>query len=47
MYQALRSLNVDSQLIIYPGEQHAITKPTYMRDQVQRYVDWFGKYLNE
>jgi len=45
MYQALRSLGVDTQLIIYPGQYHAITKPTYMRDRVQRYVDWFGKYL--
>lgn len=45
MYQALRSVNVDAQLIIYPEQYHGITKPTYMRDRVQRYLDWFGKYL--
>jgi dipeptidyl aminopeptidase/acylaminoacyl peptidase len=47
MYQALRSLNVDTQLIIYPDQFHTLSKPSYMRDRLQRYVDWFGKYLNE
>lgn len=45
MYQALRSLGVDTQLIIYPGEYHGLSKPSYLRDRMQRYVDWYGKYL--
>lgn len=45
MYQSLRSLNVPAQLIIYPGMFHDINKPSYMRDRLQRYVDWFDKYL--
>lgn len=45
MYQALRSLGVDTQLVIYPGQYHGLTKPSYLRDRMQRYLDWHGKYL--
>jgi dipeptidyl aminopeptidase/acylaminoacyl peptidase len=45
MYQALRSLGVDTQLIIYPDQFHGLRKPSYLRDRMQRYVDWYGKYL--
>jgi dipeptidyl aminopeptidase/acylaminoacyl peptidase len=47
MYQALRSLNVDTQLIIYPGQYHGLDKPSYLRDRMQRYLQWFGRYLSE
>ncbi len=46
MYQALRSLNIDTQLIIYPEAFHSLSKPSYLRDRMQRYLDWYGKYLN-
>lgn len=46
MYQALRSLGVPTQLIIYPGQHHGIRKPSYLKDRMQRYLDWHGKYLN-
>jgi dipeptidyl aminopeptidase/acylaminoacyl peptidase len=46
MYQALRSLGVPTQLIIYPGEHHGLRKPTYLKDRMQRYLDWHGRYLN-
>ncbi len=45
MYQALKSLNVDTQLVIYPGQFHGLTTPSYLRDRLQRYVAWFDKYL--
>ena len=45
MYQALRSLGRETQLIIYPGEYHDIKKPSYRRDRMQRYLDWYGRYL--
>ncbi|MFY9608850.1 MAG: S9 family peptidase [Blastocatellia bacterium] len=45
MYQALRSLSRDTQLVIYPGEFHEITKPTYQRDRLERYLAWYDKYL--
>ena len=45
MYQALKSLGVDTQLVIYPGQFHGITTPTYKIDRYQRYLDWYDKYL--
>lgn len=45
MYQALRSLNVPTQLIIYPSQFHGLTVPSYWKDRYVRYIDWFGKYL--
>ena len=45
MYQALRSLRLDTQLVIYPGQFHGLTVPSYQRDRLQRYLAWWGKYL--
>jgi dipeptidyl aminopeptidase/acylaminoacyl peptidase len=46
MYQALRSLGIDTQLIIYPNEFHGITRPSYVRDRYERYLAWYEKYIN-
>ncbi|MBI2404546.1 MAG: S9 family peptidase [Gemmatimonadetes bacterium] len=45
MYQALRSQHIDTQLIIYPGQFHGITTPSYQRDRLERYLAWYAKYL--
>jgi dipeptidyl aminopeptidase/acylaminoacyl peptidase len=45
MYQALRSLGVETQLIIYPDQFHGLTRPSYIRDRYERYLAWYDKYL--
>ena len=45
MYQALRSLGVPTRLVIYPGEPHEIKRPSFVRDRMNRYLEWFGEYL--
>jgi dipeptidyl aminopeptidase/acylaminoacyl peptidase len=45
MYQALKSNGIDTQLVIYPGQFHGLTIPSYERDRLQRYLNWFNKYL--
>ncbi len=45
MYQALRSLGVDSELVIYPDQFHGITMPSYKKDRLERYLAWYDKYL--
>jgi dipeptidyl aminopeptidase/acylaminoacyl peptidase len=45
MYQALRSLGIDTQLVIYPNEFHGITRPSYVRDRYERYLAWYDKYV--
>jgi len=47
MYQALRSLGIDTQLIIYPNENHGIQRPSYQRDRMERYLAWYDKYLKK
>lgn len=45
MYQALKSLGVETQLVIYPAQYHGLTKPSYQRDRAERYVAWFDRFL--
>jgi dipeptidyl aminopeptidase/acylaminoacyl peptidase len=45
MYQALKSLGRETELVIYPGEYHEIRKPSYERDRLQRYLMWYRRYL--
>ena len=45
MYQALKSLGRETQLVIYPGEHHGFKKPSYQRDRLERYLDWYGRHL--
>ncbi len=47
MYQALKSLGVDTQLIIYPNENHGIQRPSYQRDRMERYLAWYEKYIKK
>ncbi len=47
MYQALRSLGVETQLIIYPNENHGIQRPSYVRDRYERYLAWYDKYVRK
>jgi dipeptidyl aminopeptidase/acylaminoacyl peptidase len=46
MYQALRSLNVDTRLVIYPNEFHGIARPSYVRDRYERYLAWYESHIN-
>jgi dipeptidyl aminopeptidase/acylaminoacyl peptidase len=41
----LRSLGVETQLVIYPGQFHGLSLPGYQRDRLERYLAWFDKYL--
>jgi dipeptidyl aminopeptidase/acylaminoacyl peptidase len=45
MYEALKSLEVPTRLVIYPGEYHGLTVPSYLKDRMQRLLDWYGLYL--
>lgn len=47
MYQALKSLNIETQLIIYPDQYHGIEIPSYLHDRFERRKNWFDKYLTK
>jgi dipeptidyl aminopeptidase/acylaminoacyl peptidase len=43
---ALRSLGVPTELVIYPGQNHGLTIPSYIKDRMERHIKWYNKYLN-
>jgi dipeptidyl aminopeptidase/acylaminoacyl peptidase len=38
---------VPTELVLYPGENHAMVVPSYLRDRVQRSLAWYDRYLKE
>lgn len=46
MYQALRVLGVPTQLVVYPGQYHGISTPSYQADRFRRYAGWFKTHLD-
>jgi hypothetical protein len=47
MYEALRSIGVETQLIIYPEQFHGLSVPSYLRDRLKRQIDWYARHLAE
>jgi dipeptidyl aminopeptidase/acylaminoacyl peptidase len=45
MYQAMRRLGRTTQLVVYPGQAHGISKPTYQKDRWRRYLEWYDRFL--
>jgi len=45
MYQALKALGRDTQLVVYPGEYHEFTVPSHIEDRLKRYLAWYGHYV--
>jgi dipeptidyl aminopeptidase/acylaminoacyl peptidase len=45
MYEALRRLGRETELVVYPGESHSLKKPSYRKDRYERYLAWYGKHL--
>ena len=45
MYQALRDVGTPAELIVYPGQFHGFTRPSFVRDRYQRWFGWYDKYL--
>jgi len=44
-YHAMKTLGVATQMVVYPGEGHMISRPDHRRDMVERTVGWFDRYL--
>src|SRR5579859_73688 len=45
LYQALKSLHVPTELIVYPGQFHGFTRPSFIRDRYERWLAWYDLYL--
>lgn len=45
LYIALKRRGIPTQLVIYPGEGHGLSIPSYERDLYERYLAWLSKYV--
>ena len=45
MYESLRRLGVETELVVYPDEYHDITRPSFQKDVYDRYISWFDTHL--
>ena len=46
MYQAMKRLGRETQLVVYPDEHHGLRRPSFIKDRYERYLNWFNKYVN-
>ena len=42
-----RGAGVPTQLVVYPGEYHVFSRPSFLVDRWQRFLDWMDQYLKE
>jgi len=45
LYQALRRLGRSTELVIYPGQGHGLTRPSFLADRFERSLAWYDQYL--
>ena len=45
MYQSLKRLGVPTLLVVYPGEYHEFSRPSFIQDRYERYLDWYNHYV--
>jgi dipeptidyl aminopeptidase/acylaminoacyl peptidase len=45
MYEALHTLGVATELVIYPGEHHVLSRPSFVKDLAQRMLAWTDRFL--
>ena len=44
MYQALKSRNIPTELVIYPGEFHGLKRPSFLVDRMKRWLAWYDEH---
>jgi len=44
MYEALKSLERPTELVVYPNQFHGFTRPSFIRDRYERWLAWWDKY---
>ncbi len=45
MYQALKVLGRETELVVYPGEYHEFKAPSHIKDRLERDLAWFAHYV--
>jgi dipeptidyl aminopeptidase/acylaminoacyl peptidase len=47
MYEALKSLGRETELVVYPGEYHGIKTPSHIKDRLERNLSWYAHYVKQ
>lgn len=47
MYQALKALGRPTLLVVYPGESHVLKTPSYIKDRLERYLNWYDRWVKK
>ena len=47
MYEAMKSLGRETELVVYPGEYHSIKAPTHIKDRLERNLTWYAHYVKQ
>lgn len=45
MYQAMKRLGRETQLVVYPGEHHGLVRLSFQKDRLERYLAWYARYV--
>jgi dipeptidyl aminopeptidase/acylaminoacyl peptidase len=45
MYQAMKSLGRETELVVYPGEYHGFKTPSHIEDRLERDLSWYAHYV--
>jgi len=45
MYQALRAVGTPAELIVYPGQFHGFTRPSFIKERYEAWFGWYDKYV--
>lgn len=45
MYLALQSRGVPTRLIVYPGENHGLSVPSYLIHRMRSNIAWYDRWL--
>jgi dipeptidyl aminopeptidase/acylaminoacyl peptidase len=47
MYEALKSLGRETELVVYPGEYHGFRTPSHIKDRLERNLSWYAHYVKQ
>ena len=45
MYQALKTRGIPTRLVVYPGQNHGLTVPSYLLHRMRGNIEWFDRWL--
>jgi dipeptidyl aminopeptidase/acylaminoacyl peptidase len=45
MYEALKALRIPTELVVYPGQFHGFTRPSFIKDRYERWMAWYDHYV--